>query len=216
MATSITNTSITTDSITAPTVNTNTLDPTQGYLSIAQQNASGEGGEIHLAGSNGNANAVIDNNNGTIRFLQGSSNRLYIDTNGYVTMPQQPHCMLYKSGNQSVSANTPTNVTGWAVSNGLNSMHDSTNHRIVAPVAGTYIVGGMVQFNQNGGAHISLLKNNAAVGNDSYLDNVSGASNSYSMVIPMAQNDFVSMSIYMTVNANVNQNRTKLWLVKVA
>ena len=71
MPTQITNTSISTDSITAPTitgstsvttptVNANTIDPTQGYLSIAQQNATGEGGEILLAGSNGNANAVID------------------------------------------------------------------------------------------------------------------------------------------------------------
>ena len=227
MPTQITNTSISTDSITAPTitgstsvttptVNVNTIDPTQGYLSIAQQNATGEGGEILLAGSNGNANAVIDNNNGAIRILQGANNRLNIDTNGYVTMPQQPHCMLYKSGNQSISAATPTNVTGWGVSNGLNSMHDSTNHRIVAPAAGIYILGGMVQFSANGGAHIALLKNNATVGNDSYLDNINGGSNSYSMVIPMSQNDFVSMTVYMTVNANVNQNRTKLWLVKVA
>ena len=90
MATTITNTSISTDSITGstsittPTVNANTIDPTQGYLNIAQQNTSGEGGEINLTGSNGNANAVIDNNNGAIRILQGANTRLRIDTNGSV------------------------------------------------------------------------------------------------------------------------------------
>jgi len=101
MATTITNTSISTDSITGstsvttPTVNTNTIDPTQGYLNIAQQNTSGEGGEINLTGSNGNANAVIDNNNGAIRILQGASNRLNIDTNGSV---RHPHNVCYESG----------------------------------------------------------------------------------------------------------------------
>ena len=109
MATTITNTSISTDSITAPTitgstsvttptVNANTIDPTQGYLSIAQQNASGEGGEIQLAGSNGNANAVIDNNNGAIRILQGASNRLNIDANGSV---RHPHNACYESNTAS-------------------------------------------------------------------------------------------------------------------
>lgn len=84
MATVITNTSISTDSVTTPTVNANTIDPTQGYLSIAQQNATGEGGEIQLAGSNGNANVVIDNLNGSVRILQGANTRLNIDTNGSV------------------------------------------------------------------------------------------------------------------------------------
>ena len=101
MATSITNTSISTDSITAPTVNTNTIDPTQGFLSIAQQNATGEGGEILLAGSNGNANAVIDNNNGAIRILQGASNRLNIASNGSVT---HPHNACYESSTGSFSS----------------------------------------------------------------------------------------------------------------
>ena len=101
MATSITNTSISTDSITAPTVNANTIDPTQGFLSIAQQNATGEGGEILLAGSNGNANAVIDNNNGAIRILQGASNRLNIASNGSVT---HPHNACYESSTGSFSS----------------------------------------------------------------------------------------------------------------
>ena len=121
MATTITNTSISTDSITAPTitsstsvttptVNTNTIDPTQGYLNIAQQNTSGEGGEINLTGSNGNANAVIDNNNGAIRILQGASNRLNIDTNGSVT---HPHNACYESttGNFSSQGSASLNNT---------------------------------------------------------------------------------------------------------
>lgn len=127
MATTITNTSISADSITAPvitgstsvttpTVNVNTIDPTQGYLSIAQQNASGEGGEILLAGSNGNANAVIDNNNGAIRILQGASNRLNIDTNGSV---RHPHNACYESSTGSFSSQGSANLNNMDFGSGL-------------------------------------------------------------------------------------------------
>ena len=137
MATSITNTSISTDSITAPTVNTNTIDPTQGYLSIAQQNAAGEGGEIHLAGSNGNANAVIDNFGGSIRVIQGANTRLNINTNGYVITPYQPvsqiactNAGLTTSGNRYEGTANVNIGSGW--SNGSN--------QYTAPVTGTYLV----------------------------------------------------------------------------
>ena len=155
-----------------------------------------------------------------LQLRDGSNNLDFkIDSEGRFTSENQPNCMIYKSGNQSISSGTPTNVTGWALSNGISSMFDSTNHRITAPVAGTYIVGGIVQFNTAGGAHIAILKNNAAVGNDSYLDagtndGVGGVA--YSMLLTMSTNDFISMTVYQTVNANVNANRTKLWMAKVA
>ena len=127
MATTITNTSISTDSITAPTitgstsvttptVNTNTIDPTQGYLNIAQQNTSGEGGEINLTGSNGNANAVIDNNNGAIRILQGANTRLRIDTAGSVT---HPHNACYESSTGSFSSQGSASLNNMDFGSGL-------------------------------------------------------------------------------------------------
>lgn len=116
MATSITNTSISTDSITAPTVNTNIIDPTQGYLSIAQQNAAGEGGEINLTGSNGNANAVIDNNNGTIRILQGANTRINVDTNGSVTHPSNA---CYESSTGSFSSQGSASLNNMDFGSGL-------------------------------------------------------------------------------------------------
>lgn len=116
MATTITNTSISTDSITAPTVNANTIDPTQGYLSIAQQNATGEGGEILLVGSNGNANAVVDNNNGAIRILQGANTRLTIDTNGSVTHPSNA---CYESGTGNFSSQGSASLNNMDFGSGL-------------------------------------------------------------------------------------------------
>lgn len=149
----------------------------------------------------------------------GNNIQMTVTTEGYVSMPNQPNCMLYKSSNQAIPQTTPTPVTGWAVSNGVNSMFDSTNSRITAPVAGTYIVGGTCQFSQAGGVHIHILKNNSPVGNDGYLDfgaNDAAGAAAYSLLFTMAANDFISMTVYNTVASNLTSNRTKLWMVKVA
>jgi len=241
VATSITNTSVTTDNLTVDTntihvdsannrVGIGTTTP-NNPLEITHTGSVGAGGlrigdPSTIASDTGiylrtTGDAVIGAAGGNIVFDTNMAVQedMRIDTNGYVTMPNQPHCMLYKSGNQAISSGSTQAVTGWAVSNGLNSMFSSANNRIIAPVGGTYIVGGMIQFSAAGGVHISILKNNAAVGNDSYLDfgaNGSAGAAAYSMVIPMNTNDWVSVSVYNTVSSNVNANRSKLWLVKVS
>lgn len=116
MPTTITNTSISTDSITAPTVNTNTIDPTQGYIVISEQNSSGEGGELRLNGSNGNSNITIDNLNGHVRILQGSANRLTIDPNGSVT---HPHNACYESSTGSFSSQGSASLNNMDFGSGL-------------------------------------------------------------------------------------------------
>lgn len=215
MATSITNTSISTDSITAPTVNTNTIDPTQGYLNIAQQNTSGEGGEINLTGSNGNANAVIDNNNGAIRILQGANTRIRVDTNGHVTMPQQPAFMAFKVGNQSVGTTT-VQVTGWNNNLDIGGHWDNSQNRYTIPTAGIYLAGGFYQANQSTGLHFGIYKNGSAYGNDSLLDMVAGAANGYSVPFSMAANDYFTWVAYCSSTSTINANRSKIWVIKVA
>ena len=225
MATSITNTSVTTDDLTVDTSTLNVpLTSRDGYKLFYGADAKAaftvlpNTGEIRIGaattGTSGNYYTEIMSRNGS-----NLVTAIKADTNGWVTMPQQPHCMLHKSGNQAISAGTPTAVTGWAVSNGLNSMFNSSNNRIIAPVGGTYIVGGGIQFSQAGGVHINILKNSAMIGTDSYLDfgaNGSAGAAAYSMVIPMSTNDYISVNVYNTVACNVNQNRTKLWMVKVS
>ena len=237
MATSITNTSITTDNLTVDT-DTISVDSTNNRVGIGTTSppdhlsvvTTGANAQLSVDRSDGGAGRTVLihsstggqlQTTGSVPLIFGTADieRMRIDTNGYVTMPQQPHCMLYKSGNQAISSGSTTNVTGWAVSNGLNSMFSSSNNRIIAPVDGTYIVGGLIQFSQAGGVHISILKNNAAIGNDSYLDfgaNGNAGAATYSIVIPMNTNDWISVSVYNTVACNVNQNRSKLWMVKVS
>ena len=151
MATSITNTSVTTDSITAPTVNANTIDPTQGYLSIAQQNAAGEGGEILLAGSNGNANAVIDNNNGAIRILQGANTRINIDTNGVVRMQNQPSFCARLNSNPAMDIAV---VPFETVLHNVGNHYSNSTYRFTAPVTGRYYLSYSVRVNHGTSGHI--------------------------------------------------------------
>ena len=94
-------------------------------------------------------------------------------------------------------------------------MFDSTNSRITALAAGTYIVGGVVQSNQLNGLHLALLKNNATVGSDMWLDggNVSGIA--FTKMFQMSANDYLNMRGYMTVAGNIHP-RTKMFMTKVA
>lgn len=145
------------------------------------------------------------------------SERAHVDSNGYFHVNNGGGaCMIQKNGNQALSAHTPTPITGWSHIQGDSSMFDSTNSRITALAAGTYIVGGVVQSNQINGIHLGLLKNNASVGSDYWLDMSDAAGVAYSKMFQMNANDFLSMTCYMTVAGNINQYRTQMWMAKVA
>ena len=152
-----------------------------------------------------------------LAFWANGSERAHIDSNGYFHVNNGGGaCMIQKNGNQALSAHSPTNITGWSHIQGDSAMFDSTNHRLVALAAGTYIVGGVVQCNQINGLHLGLLKNNAAVGSDYWLDMSDAAGVAYSKMFQFAANDFLSMSCYMTVAGNINQYRTQMFMAKVA
>ena len=201
MPTQITNTSITTDSVTAPTVNANTIDPTQGYLNIAQQNANGEGGEILLAGSNGNANAVIDNNNGAIRILQGANTRLRISTDGIVTTPVAPAFSAYLSADTGGSGTTKLSWTKALQSNSIITSRDSgfdeTNDRFTAPVSGMYFMGVHTDFNGNISTnyYITIGINGSNRNYDLIEDFTAGTNGSIGAyrMIPMAAGDYAEI-----------------------
>ena len=216
MATTITNTSISTDSITAPTitgstsvttptVNANTIDPTQGYLNIAQQNATGEGGEIHLAGSNGNANAVIDNLNGAIRILQGANTRIQIDPNGHVTYPASVFFWAWRASNADYgSTHNNTKLTGWdVIHNGINrgGGYNTSTSRFTAPVTGIYHFELKAYTGPNTNGFIGVEFRRNAVANQAgahdfrkYCHNVNGyESVGFNGYVDMAANDYVEI-----------------------
>ena len=172
-----------------------------GYIATTQ---------IYGGGSNG-VHLFYD----TDRKLQTTS--IGVSVTGSLSVSAQPTCLLYKNGNQSVSQNTGFQVTGWAAVNDPLSMYDNSNGRITVPVAGQYIVGGHIQTNQVGGVHISILKNGAAIGVDSYLNMGDALGSGYSICINCSANDYFTMGGYVTTAAtNVQANRSKFWIQKVA
>ena len=152
-----------------------------------------------------------------LAFWANGSERAHVDSSGYFHVNNGGGaCMIQKNGNQTLSAHSPTPITGFSHIQGDSAMFDSTNHRIVALAAGTYIVGACVQSNQLNGLHLGLLKNNASVGSDYWIDMGDASGVAYTKMFQMSANDFLSMTCYMTVGGNINQYRTQMFMAKVA
>jgi hypothetical protein len=244
MPTNITNTSITTDNLTVDTdtihvdsannrVGIGTTSPTVP-LQVAgdiKESVSGANAQISaitdgasnyatFTATNGSRSYSMqirpDQNNAfTIRDETGAGNRVLVDTNGYVTMPNQPAFMAFKVGNQSVGT-TVVQVTGWNNNLDIGSNWDNSQNRYTVPTAGIYLAGGFYQANQSTGLHFGIYKNGSAYGNDSLLDMVAGAANGYSVPFSMAANDYFTWVSYCSATSNINANRSKIWVIKVA
>ena len=134
---------------------------------------------------------------------------------GHISAPLQPAFMAFKVGNQSVGAST-VQVTGWNNNLDVGSNWDNTNNRYTVPTAGIYLAGGFYQASGTTGLHFGIYKNGAAYGNDSLLDVVDASANGYSVPFSMAANDYFTWVAYCSTTKTINQNRSKIWVIKVA
>ena len=101
-----------------------------------------------VAGSGSSGSAYFDNpNSGNIQFRTGGTERMRIDSNGYVTKPQTPifsygqysTYTLSATGTQVVSTSTAWNNSSYVHINVNNGSHfNASNGRFTAPVAGIY------------------------------------------------------------------------------
>ena len=142
---------------------------------------------------------------------------LGINASGHVTLSTQPSVLLKKNGNLSAPQNSAFQVTGWTSVHDVGSMFNSSNSKITVPTAGSYIVGAGLQTSGVTGLHIAILKNDAAIGTDSYLNIIDGGAIAMSICVTASANDYFSVSAYVTHSGlNIQGNRSKFWLVKVA
>ena len=233
MATNITNTSITTDDLTVDTnvlkvdsannrVGIGTATPTQATLHVAgggvparfeSTSASTAYVQFGASATTNYGQIAMTGNDMTLRTAY--QDRMTIDSNGYVSMPNQPAFMAFKSGNFNVS-NSVVQVTGWNNNLDIGGHWDNSQNRYTVPTAGIYLAGGFYQANQSTGLHFAIFKNGAAYGNDSLLDMVSGGANGYSVPFQMAANDYFTWVAYTSSASAINQNRSKIWVIKVA
>jgi len=134
---------------------------------------------------------------------------------GHISAPLQPAFVAYKVGNQSVG-NSTVQVTGFTTLVDVGTNWDNAQNRYTVPTAGIYLAGGFWQASGTTGLHFGILKNGAAYGNDSFLDVVDASANGYSVPFLMAANDYFTWIAYNSTTKTINQNRSKIWVIKVA
>ena len=186
--------------------------------------------EVHLKrdDNQGEAGILLDNASSTQRLFVGTYNanqethigtngtqRLVINNSGHITMPNQPAFVAHKVGNQSVGTST-VQITGFTTILDVGSNWDNSQNRYTVPSAGIYIAGGFWQASGTTGLHFGIFKNGAAYGNDSLLDMVDAAANGYSVPFSMAANDYFTWVAYNSTTQTITQNRSKIWVIKVA
>jgi len=100
-----------------------------GTIVVTQQNATGEGGEVQLLGSNGNPLWSIDNLNGKFRLHTGGNIPFTVLTDGKIGVNQTvPKSDLHIG--QQLTFSSPHTNGGWGVIS-KNSYWDSDNKRVV-------------------------------------------------------------------------------------
>ncbi len=224
MATNITNTSVSTDNLTVDTnvlhvdsannrVGIGTATPTQATLHVAGGGVparfEGDTGTTYVQfGASATTNygqIAMTGNDMTLRTAY--QDRMTIDTNGYVTTPNQPGCMIYCQsqdinwvaptqilyGNNSATSNT--SIKAWDTTNSFNM----ANSQYTAPVAGKYYVSftangvytgtvprAYVRVNGSDIGHGQHARGNSYITGD--LDN-----RTYAGIISLAANDIVTV-----------------------
>ena len=206
-----------------PKLGIGTLTPNR-KLVVSGNNSSGA--EISLTNTDMTANKrtmnfYMSGDKANMRILNDAgsagTNAIEFNNSGHITMPNQPAFMAYKNGNQSLTAHTLTKITGWTEATDQSNSWDNGAGTFTAPSAGIYLFGILMQSNVNGGLHLMVRKNgNNGLYGDNYLDGGDLTGSSYTILMPMVANDYVEYLAYLTVNGNINSNRSKVWAVKVA
>ena len=135
--------------------------------------------EVHLKRDDGNGEGgvLLDNASSTQRLFVGTYNanqethigtngtqRLIVNSSGYVTIPNQPFVRLRLASHINSSGttiNSPGNqVTGFQVIENVGGHWNSSNNNFTCPVAGVYQVSVFyIKYPIAGTAHIDLHKN---------------------------------------------------------
>ena len=206
----VTGTSTTAQIDASGSINTtaNTISVTNSSYPQLQLNSGVK--NYHIFNDTGSNSLYFKNNTDNV-------NAMVVNPSGHLTLSTQPSCLVKKNGNLSAPQNSAFSVTGWTSVHDVGSMFNSGNSRITVPTAGSYIVGAALQTSGVTGLHIAILKNDTAIGTDSYLNIIDGGAIAMSICVTASANDYFTVSAYVTHSGlNIQGNRSKFWAVKVA
>ena len=157
----------------------------------------------------GDATIGGDLNAGTIKDATGTNTALTIDSNGVVDSDNR-FIGIYKSGNQSLTANTYEKVTSWTVSSSNGLTWDATNNKVIIDKAGSYLINYSMQiFSSNNDLYDVrqvVYKNGAAFyGTYSMIVGGSGTTDPYDLrhstttlsnIFSFSQNDELELYVF--------------------
>ena len=154
--------------------------------------------------------------NHSVTLKTNATGRLTISTDGYVTTPAQPYCMVGRGSAQSIPGSQSVKIIfdTEAVDRGGN--FNTSNSRFTAPVAGDYLIALIVQYTQNvNQCHAGIWKNGGTLGTafDNWVnwgDDTRAAV--MTITLPLAASDYIEPYTYHTMGSNMNleASRTKM------
>jgi hypothetical protein len=145
--------------------------------------------------------------NGSVQiFATGGTERMRIDSAGYVTTPNQPCFSAYSSANIA-SGNA---WTGWSVSVNIGSHFNVTTGVFTAPIAGTYLFSAQGLANGADSFEVFPRKNNTQIGSGTAIRVANGGNaggGSTVFYLTLAANDTVDLYVNQgPTNTNGNFN----------
>jgi hypothetical protein len=135
---------------------------------------------------------------GTFRVYDDGLERMRIDTAGRVTMPYQPMFCAYPNGTNGFS-DSPLKYDATIANVG--NHYNTSNYRFTAPIAGTYYFSYSIWTGSGTTTRCAFYKNGTGVGNATYPigtrnEASSGENDSGSLIITLAQNDYIDIRVY--------------------
>jgi hypothetical protein len=158
--------------------------------------SNGSGADATLNFTDSTAyNSYIGAASGSLYFAtNGTSERMRINSSGYVTMPYQPAFRATgNTGNQTNGADATYNQTSF----NTGSCYNTSNYRFTAPVAGRYAFQWTMRNQGAGQVYCLLYVNNSAAAAPALelVTTGSSAHTSASTVLNLSANDYVTVRI---------------------
>ena len=166
----------------------------KGSGNTSQFESTSSSGYVYIGDSTSSSidNQGIGSVGNNLSVLVGGSERMRINSSGYVTMPYQPAFYATTTSSGTVSGSTVIPFNSTVVN--IGSCFNTSTYRFTAPVAGTYMFIAQPSFNNAAAARVSIRKNGSYYFEyEGETTTSSWLTTTFGSLITMAVNDYVDV-----------------------